>query len=169
MSPMLATSRPLPGSHTGYAWEWNTTVAAPSDAVVQLESLVDLVEGPWITICVQHARAVIEHDSLGLEAVARAFAELDANLLGAEAAGHAATAWHRAQDPRQAARAQNAAAHLLDRCEGASTPAVRGVAVKAQLTLAEQETAVLAASGESTRSTRIGRWVPVRGCAEFLG
>jgi DNA-binding CsgD family transcriptional regulator len=50
---------------------------------------------------------------------------------------------------RAAAAAERRVASLVERCEGPVTPALQAVEVRAQLTPAERETAVLAAGGRS--------------------
>jgi len=73
-------------------------------------------------------------------------------LLAAETAADACRAWQRAGELRQATAARNRAIVLGGRCEGAQSPALRGLREPEQLTRTERETAVLAAAGESNRA-----------------
>ena len=69
-------------------------------------------------------------------------------LLSAE---EAAVHLRRDGSSRDAAAAQQKAARLLARCEGAVTPFVRAIGVRAQLTPAELDTALQAATGSTDK------------------
>ena len=76
---------------------------------------------------------------------------MGAHLLAAEAAADAAVMWRGEGDRRRATGANQRAAALGARCEGAMTPALRAMDVRAELTPAERETALLAATGRSSK------------------
>jgi len=94
--------------------------------------------------------------------VSAAFATMGADLLAAEAAADAAMAWRQAGEPRKAAAAEHRAAGLLDRCEGAATPAVQAVERRSHLTPTERHVALLAAGGRSNRQIAEELFVAVR-------
>jgi DNA-binding CsgD family transcriptional regulator len=74
---------------------------------------------------------------------------MGADLLAAEAAADGAVARRRVGELRAAAAGERRAASLVERCEDPVTPALQAIEVRARLTPAERETAVLAASGHS--------------------
>src|SRR6202035_1534211 len=63
----------------------------------------------------------------------------------------AAVLLRRAGQSRDAAAAEQKAARLLARCEGAATPPVQVITARVRLTPGELDTAVQAASGRSNR------------------
>jgi DNA-binding CsgD family transcriptional regulator len=79
------------------------------------------------------------------------FENLGANLYAAEARAEAAVVLRRAGLTRQTAAAEQKAARLLARCEGAATPPLRTMTARARLTPAELDTAVQAAAGRSNK------------------
>ncbi len=84
-------------------------------------------------------------------AAAARFEDLGALLYAAEALGEAAVHLRRDGASREAAAAQQTAARLLARCEGAVTPFVRAIGARAQLTPAELDTALQAATGSTDK------------------
>ncbi|GAB3347577.1 AAA family ATPase [Amycolatopsis echigonensis] len=109
------------------------------------------IEGPLPAARAAHARALADGDPEALERVSRTFEDMDADLLGAEAAADAAVAWQRKGERRCAAAAERRSAWLAARCEGADTPALQGAQLRVALTSAEWETAQLASAGRSNK------------------
>jgi DNA-binding NarL/FixJ family response regulator len=73
-----------------------------------------------------------------------------------------AVAWRRIGDPKRGAACQRRAAALVDRCENPSTPALQTIDVRARLSPAERDTAVLAAAGRSNKDIASELCVSVR-------
>jgi DNA-binding CsgD family transcriptional regulator len=97
-------------------------------------------------VCADHAEALAARDGCRLDQVATSFEAMGAQLLAAEAAAEAAAA-HRAAGKRRSMLVSSThARRLLDRCEGATTPALSGL-LPDPLTPREREMASLAASG----------------------
>jgi DNA-binding CsgD family transcriptional regulator len=76
---------------------------------------------------------------------------LGALLYAAEALGESAVHLRRDGASRDAAATQQTAARLLARCEGAVTPFGRAIGARAQLTPAELDTALQAATGSTDK------------------
>jgi DNA-binding CsgD family transcriptional regulator len=132
------------------------------DVVGRLEVLAAEIEGQLASTRAAHARAIAGEDPQGLEEASALFDSIGADLLAAEAAADAAVAWRRAGEPRRAAAAENRAAALADRCEGAVTPALQVVARRGHLTPAERQVALLAAAGRSNKEIADVVFVAVR-------
>ena len=116
-----------------------------------LTRLVEQVQGPLVEACAEHAAAVVSGEAERIEAAAARFAEMGAVLWAAEAESEASAA-HRQAGREQSARAAGArAAQLLERCEGARTPALALAGPVEELTPREREIATLAAGGASNR------------------
>jgi DNA-binding CsgD family transcriptional regulator len=109
------------------------------------------LEGDLPAARIAHTRALARRQAAGLEEVSEAFETMGAELLAAEAAADAAVVWRGAGNRRRATGANQRAIALADRCEGALTPALRALDVRAELTPAERETALLAAAGRSSK------------------
>src|SRR5262249_13196809 len=92
-----------------------------------------------------------EADGEALEVAARKFEEFGALLLAAESSNEAASAHRAAGRSTSAQRAEVRARSLLERCEGARTPAT-GRPSTDELTAREREGAALAASGLSNQA-----------------
>jgi DNA-binding CsgD family transcriptional regulator len=114
-----------------------------------LAAVAAQIEGDLALARAAHVEALARGDAAGLEKASRSFEAMGADLLAAEAAADGAVARRRAGELRAAAAAERRTASLVERCEGPVTPALQAVEVRAQLTGAERETAVLAAGGRS--------------------
>jgi DNA-binding CsgD family transcriptional regulator len=115
----------------------------------RLGAVASLIEGDLAPARAAHTDALAHGDATGLEKVSHTFEAMGADLLAAEAAADVAVARRRAGEPREAAAAEQRAGYLAERCEGPVTPALQAIEMRARLTPAERETAVLAASGWS--------------------
>ena len=119
--------------------------------VDQLGELAGRVDGELTAARLAYASGAARRDSRGLEEAAARFEALGANLHAAEALGESAVHLLRAGMSREAASSQQRAARLLSRCERAATPFVRAIGARAQLTPAELDTALQAASGSTDK------------------
>jgi DNA-binding CsgD family transcriptional regulator len=119
--------------------------------VDQLGALADQVEGPLTAARFAYAQAAVTRDSEALSDAAARFEDLGTPLYAAEALSESAVHLRRAGAAREAAAAQQRAARLLAGCEGAVTPFVRSVGARAQLTPAELDTALQAATGSTDK------------------
>jgi DNA-binding CsgD family transcriptional regulator len=120
-------------------------------AASRLSLLAGMVQGSLVTACAEHAEAVLAADALRLEGAASAFGELGALLWATEAESEAAAAHRQAGREASARNAAARAALLLERCEGARTPALVLAGPVEELTPREREIAALAAGGASNR------------------
>jgi DNA-binding CsgD family transcriptional regulator len=68
----------------------------------------------------------------------------------------------RAGQPRDAAAAEQKAARLLARCEGAATPSVQSITARVRLTPGELDAAVQAAAGRSNKQIASDMQLSVR-------
>jgi DNA-binding CsgD family transcriptional regulator len=116
-----------------------------------MAALASKVDGELSAARLSYTAAAADKDSQALAAAAARFEELGALLYAAEALGEAAVHLRRDGANRDAAAMQQAAGRLLARCEGAVTPFVRAVAARAQLTPAELDTALQAATGSTDK------------------
>jgi DNA-binding CsgD family transcriptional regulator len=141
------------GDHVGAAFALHSLarLGDPAAALPRLETLADLIEGELITARVAHVSALLSGRAADLIEVSERFEGMGADLLAAEAAADAAIAWRRAGDPHRAAAARWRTEVLVQTCEGAATPALKGLDVRASLTPAQREVALLAAAGRSNR------------------
>ena len=117
----------------------------------QLGELAEQVEGELTQARLAYALAAAARDSHLLEEAAGRFEEIGALLYAAEALGESAVHSRREGQTREAAAAQQKAARLLAHCEGAVTPFVRAIGARAQLTPAELDTALQAATGSTDK------------------
>jgi DNA-binding CsgD family transcriptional regulator len=117
----------------------------------RLSRLVDGVQGDLVVACAEHAAAVVSRDVRRIEHAAARFAELGVLLWAAEAESEAASVHRRAGREGSARAAAARAALLLERCEGARTPALPLAGAAEGLTAREREIATLAAGGASNR------------------
>ncbi|MEV5750207.1 LuxR C-terminal-related transcriptional regulator [Actinoallomurus sp. NPDC052308] len=121
--------------------------AAPLVAA-ELADLCATIDGPLASLCARHASAAVAGDGPELHAVSRAFERMGMLLHAAEAAAQAAAAC--APGDRAGAYAVSRAWALAGRCQGARSPALRGLAPP-RLTARQREIAGLAAAGLSNR------------------
>ncbi len=121
------------------------------DVCARLSALASEVDSELVSARAAYANAVAAQDTALLERVSRAFEDMGAMLYAAEARAEAAVALRRAGKPRQATAAERLTAHLLGRCEGATTPAVRSISARAHLTPSELDIARQAAVGHANK------------------
>ena len=119
--------------------------------VGDMDVLAPKVEGVFTAARHSYVLAAAEGDSAALATAAGRFEQLGAFLYAAEALGESAVHLRRDGAARDAAAMQQTAARLLARCEGAVTPFVRAIGARAQLTPAELDTALQAATGSSDK------------------
>lgn len=119
-----------------------------ADRLTELEKIVG---GEFVATEAAHARALAGDDSVGLEGAGDRFAEMEANLFGAEAFAEAASLRTRRGEARMASRSAARAAELYQHCEGAQTPALAVCREPVSLTRREREIAMLAAAGRSAK------------------
>ncbi|MFN8016655.1 MAG: helix-turn-helix transcriptional regulator [Acidimicrobiales bacterium] len=137
------------GNLTTASWLWHDALRLGAEGVAaRLRPLAERTDSPLVAARAAHAEALERSDATGLRAAAAAFEALGADLLAAEARTGEADAWRRAGDGRATAAAEREATTLLERCEGARSPAARPAAA-ADLTKREREVAALAATGLS--------------------
>ncbi len=117
----------------------------------EMETLASQVDGELTAARLAYVVAAADKDSDALTDAAARFEQLGALLYAAEALGEAAVHQRRDGAGREAAATQHAAARLLTRCEGAVTPFVRSIGARAQLTPAELDTALQAATGSTDK------------------
>jgi DNA-binding CsgD family transcriptional regulator len=125
---------------------------AAREVTADLDRLERRIDPGFINPLAAHARHLANYDPRGLQDAAAAFADLGANLLAADAAADAGVVWTRLGHTRNAAAATCQAIDLADKCQGATTPSLRSIKARANLTSAENETAVLAAAGYSNKA-----------------
>jgi DNA-binding CsgD family transcriptional regulator len=132
------------------------------DVADRLTALADSIDGDLVSARADHARALAHDDRGGLEKVSVVFEHLGADLLAAEAAADAAVACRQSGRRREATANEQRASNLVARCEGAATPALQPVDMRARLTTAEREAALLAAAGRSNKEMSQGLFISVR-------
>jgi DNA-binding CsgD family transcriptional regulator len=118
----------------------------------RVAALAARMEGDLVRARFAHVDALSADNIDELELAGRLFEELGANLLAAEAFADAAAAHRRRGEARAGAAAAQRAAILASRCEGAMTPALRGLGSRTKLARSELDTARLAAAGHSNRA-----------------
>lgn len=122
------------------------------DVAGRLTELAALCEGDLAKARSLFARALAAGEPEQLMDTAEALELLGADLLCAEAATVAASAWQRRDQSRKAAMAVQSAQSYLGRCEGARTPLLTSsTSSAAPLTPREQEIALLAAAGTASK------------------
>lgn len=124
----------------------------PGDVVGRLAALSKSIDGVLARVRADHARALTDDDAASLEAASQEFEHMGAQLLAAEAAADASVAWQRSTgDARHSTKAENRAIMLARRCENPCTPPLQGLTSRAQLTRAERQVALLAATGRTNK------------------
>jgi DNA-binding CsgD family transcriptional regulator len=116
-----------------------------------LTQLAPQVDGELSEARGAHAAATERRDARALQTAAERFEALGANLCAAEVFVVAAGMLRADGTSRAANALQTRAATLVERCEGASTPALRADTGSAPLSPREREVAVLAARGVSSK------------------
>ncbi|MFJ4429049.1 helix-turn-helix transcriptional regulator [Streptomyces bobili] len=118
----------------------------------RLTELADVCDGSLAPARAHLAAGLAAHDPDLLMTAANEMEAIGADLLAAEAATTAATAWQRAGHARRAATATQRAHACAVRCQGARTPLLTSaVTVAAVLTAREKEVALLAAAGNASK------------------
>jgi DNA-binding CsgD family transcriptional regulator len=121
------------------------------DVATRLAELATQVDGDLVTARATYASGVAAGDSEALGKVSGDFEDMGAMLYAAEASAEAAVLLRRAGQPRDSAAAEQKAARLLARCEGAITPPVQIITARVRLTPGELDAAVQAAAGRSNK------------------
>jgi DNA-binding CsgD family transcriptional regulator/type II secretory pathway predicted ATPase ExeA len=128
----------------------------------RLASLATQVDGDLVAARAAYASALAARDSEVLGKVADDFEDLGTILYAAEASAEAAVLLRHAGETRRAAAAEQRAARLLARCEGAATPPVRFITARVRLTQGEFDTAMQAAAGRSNKQIAAEMQLSVR-------
>jgi DNA-binding CsgD family transcriptional regulator len=128
----------------------------------RLAALAAAIDGALATARAGYASAAAGRDGAALSKVSRDFEDMGALLYAAEASAEAAVALRRGGQARKAAAAEQEAARLLARCEGAATPLVRVITARARLTPGELDTAVQAAAGRSNKQIAADMHLSIR-------
>jgi DNA-binding NarL/FixJ family response regulator len=125
-------------------------LGAPARTCAELLApLAERMQSDLVAGYLAHATALAAGDGRAQVEAALRFAELEANLLCAEAAAAASRALrHEGREASSREAAALAAKHAA-RCQGARTPAISQAAELIELTEREREIAVLAAAGQS--------------------
>lgn len=119
--------------------------------LVPFEEMASGMDGELAGVRVAHVRALAADDAAGLSAAATGFAGLGADLLAAEASAAAASSWRAAGDGHRADAELRRAGVLLSACERVQTPTLSALVEPDRLTVAERETALLAARGRTSK------------------
>jgi DNA-binding CsgD family transcriptional regulator len=128
----------------------------------RLAALATQVDGELVALRAAYANALAARDSTALAKVSGGFEDLGAILYAAEARAEAAVLLRRAGKARDGAAAEQNAARLLARCEGADTPPVRTITARVRLTPGELDTAVQAGAGRSNKQIAAHMHLSVR-------
>jgi DNA-binding CsgD family transcriptional regulator len=128
----------------------------------RLADLAQRTDGAFNQVRARLAAALAANDAAGLLAVAEDLRDVGAHLLEAEAAAAAAAAWRRAGQGRRAEAAAAVAEAAARRSEGGSSTRTAAAEVLAQLTSREQEIALQAGTGCSSKEIAATLQVSVR-------
>jgi len=128
----------------------------------RLAHLATRVDGPLAAARAAYANAVAARDINAFEKVCQDFEDLGTILYAAEASAEAAVMLRRDSQARKAAAAEQKAARLLARCEGATTPPVRTITARARLTPGELDAALQAAAGRTNKEIASNMFLSVR-------
>ena len=101
----------------------------PATAAQRLADIAERLDGPFAGAAAAHAAALLRRDGDALLEVAERFAAHGALLLAAEAADGAAAAYRDGGREAGARTAAQRAAALLQECEGADPPSLRGARI----------------------------------------
>ncbi|MEH0449941.1 MULTISPECIES: LuxR family transcriptional regulator [unclassified Streptomyces] len=133
-----------------------TDIARLGDPKAVQERLVTLSaqgDGAFTPARARFVTALAKKDPQGLMACSEELEHMGAQLLAAESAAAAAGAWRRKGDARKVTAATVDATRLAGLCEGARTPLLSTIADAVEpLTKREQEIALLAASGKTSKA-----------------
>lgn len=128
----------------------------------RLTALTHGAEGELWPALAAHAAALAVMDGTELDGAAERFTSMGMLLHAAEAGVAAAAAHRRTRHPGRARAAESRATALLDRCEGARTPATSMLCEREALTGRERQVATLASTGLTNREIALQLEVSVR-------
>jgi DNA-binding CsgD family transcriptional regulator len=129
---------------------WLRLSPAPALAA-RLAELASRTDSKLVAVLADHARALVGADAQSLLDASQRFAGLSAWRMAADAAAAAARFFDRRHQTRAAQAATRAAAGYASRCEGPSPPMAGDQTSPTRLTKREQEIALQAASGRSSK------------------
>ncbi|WP_433781599.1 LuxR C-terminal-related transcriptional regulator [Actinomycetospora sp. CA-101289] len=133
------------------------------DQAGALAELARLLDGPRARTAAAHAAALAARDVAGLLGAAEGMESCGMLLSAADAFAHAAVvARDRGQHAEATAAADRAATLAAERCEGATTPALRLARAPLAVSTREREVATLAAEGLTNRQIASRLHVSVR-------
>lgn len=125
----------------------------PKAVQQRMTELADQVDGALTPARARLVTAFANKDPQRLMACSEELEHMGARLLAAESAAEAANAWRQKGDPRKVTAATAQAMRLANRCEGARTPILSTIVDTFEpLTKREQEIALLAVSGKSSKA-----------------
>ena len=123
----------------------------PAMAAPRLAALAEVTEGEWLPALARHAAALATGMAADLDGAARTLDTLGAAILAAEAYTAAAAAYVSDGQTRPSTAAARRADELAAACGYPKTRGLAAGAAAGRLTRREQEVAVLAAAGASSR------------------
>ncbi|MEU9139524.1 LuxR C-terminal-related transcriptional regulator [Streptomyces sp. NPDC048404] len=133
-----------------------TDIARLGDPKAVQERLAELSaqgDGAFTPARARFVTALAKKDPQQLMACSEELEHMGARLLAAESAAAAANAWRQKGDTRKVTAATADATRLADQCEGARTPILSTIAGAVEpLTKREQEVALLAATGKTSKA-----------------
>ncbi|MCZ4609916.1 LuxR C-terminal-related transcriptional regulator [Streptomyces sp. Lzd4kr] len=132
------------------------------DVADRVKEVAALCDGPFAAACADLVQALAQRSPEALLSVGRVLEDMGADLLAAEAHFSAAATWGEGGNARGAAAAAHSAQACAARCQGARTPLLVTTRTNASLTKREEEIALLAASGLSSRAIAETLTVSVR-------
>jgi DNA-binding CsgD family transcriptional regulator/RecA/RadA recombinase len=134
-----------------------------ADAVDALTRLEAVVDGPFAPLAARHAQAAAAGDGEALTQVAKAFEELGADLMAAEAHRAAHNAHRREGRGASASAAERRVGELLRACGPLSSPGLEPLLTAGEeLTARERELAHLAAAGHTSPEIAATLFLSVR-------